>query len=387
MKYCKRCVQPDTRPGIEFDENGVCAACLYAESVKNINWKAREKEAKEIVEWAKKKAKESKSGYDCVIGVSGGKDSTVQALWARKMGLNPLLVNGMPEGITEVGAHNIDNISWLGFDMIKIRPDPNVMKQLFKRDFYKYLNPIKVTEYPLWNSTYWITRAFKIPLILQGDNDGLTLGAVKEMIDAGGDAANVYDNATLAGGDAIAEYGKEVDPKKLVMYQFAKKDVLDKEGIKAIYVQYYDKDWSSRRNAEIALKHGLKTRTDDLHELGRVNHFCALDSDMQMPNQMFKYLKFGFGFATDEVNEDIQQGRITRKEGIKLVKEYDGKCGKKYIKKFCDYIDIDEKEFWRVVDQFVNKKLFKKNPKTGEWEPKFEVGVDFDEEKGVSVKS
>ena len=94
-----------------------------------------------------------------------------------------------------------------------------------------------------------------------------------------------------------------------------------------------------------------------------------------------------FGFATDEVNEDIQHGRMTREEGIKLVKEYDGKCGDAYIKKFCDYVEIDEKEFWNVVDKFVNTKLFKKNPKTGKWEPKFEVGVDFDEEKGVSVKS
>ena len=79
MKYCKKCLQPDTRPGIVFDEHGVCAACNYQEQVyHSIDWEARQKELREIAEWAKSK----KAAYDCVIGVSGGKDSTFQALYA-----------------------------------------------------------------------------------------------------------------------------------------------------------------------------------------------------------------------------------------------------------------------------------------------------------------
>ena len=111
--------------------------------------------------------KTSKSNYDCVVGVSGGKDSTLQALIARdKLGLRCLLVNSEPEGITEIGKHNIENLKNLGFDVISLRPNPKLMKKLIKRDFYKYLNPQKVTEFSLYSSGYIIADEFNIPLII-----------------------------------------------------------------------------------------------------------------------------------------------------------------------------------------------------------------------------
>ena len=377
MKYCKKCVQPDTRPAIIFDEEGVCYACRYAESAKSIDWEKREKELMEIAEWAKKN---NRGGYDCVIGVSGGKDSTVQALIARdKMGLNPLLVNAVPENITEIGKHNIDNLARLGFDLLMLRPNPNIMRQLIKRDFYKYGNPQKVTEYTLWASAYQIALAYEIPLVIQGENAGLTLGV--KNLGRGDDAAEVFKNNTLQGGDGAKEYSDEVDPKNLIQYKFPKRELLDQAGIRAIYLQYYTKDWSPKKNAEFAVKHGLRVREEeDLHDIGRYNRYFALDSDMNIYNQMIKYYKLGFGFATDEACYDIRDGYITRSEGIRLVKEYDSGCADRYIQKFCDYIDIIWEEFWRVVDKFTNKKLFRKDLKTGKWMPKFEVGVDFYEE-------
>jgi len=377
MKYCKKCVQPDTRPGIVFDEEGVCYACRYAQSIEIIDWGERRKKLKEIAKWAKEN---NNGGYDCVIGVSGGKDSTFQALYARdNLGLNPLLVNAVPEGITEIGKYNIDNLARLGFDLLMIRPNPNIMLQLIKRSFYKYCNPQKVTEYTLWASAYQVALAYRIPLIIQGENAGLTLG-VSEGLGTDGDAANVFKSNTLSGGDAISEYGDEVDPKYLLQYQFPKRKLLDQAGIKAIWLQYYIKEWSPRKNAEFSISHGIKIRDDeDLHELGRYTRYFCLDEDLIICNQMLKYYKFGFGFATDEACYDIREGYISRDEGVNLVKEYDGRCGEKYIKDFCEYIGITMDEFWRVVDKFVNKKLFEKDSKTGKWKPKFEVGVDYEE--------
>ena len=126
MRICKRCIQPDTRPGIYFDDQGVCGACLWEEKKKEIDWESREKELQDIAEWAKKT---TKSNYDCAIGVSGGKDSTKQALTARdRLGLRCLLVNCEPDGITEIGRHNIENLKKLGFDVISIRPNPKVLR-------------------------------------------------------------------------------------------------------------------------------------------------------------------------------------------------------------------------------------------------------------------
>ena len=173
MRICKTCIQPDTRPGIYFDSNGVCGACLWEAEKKHVDWKSREKELIEIAGSVKK----SSNTYDCVIGVSGGKDSTFQALKARDLlGLRCLLVNGEPENITDIGRHNIENLKNLGFDVLSLRPNPKIMKKLIRHDFYTRLNPVKATEYALWSSAYIVANNFNIPLIIQGENAALTLG-------------------------------------------------------------------------------------------------------------------------------------------------------------------------------------------------------------------
>ncbi len=365
MRYCRKCVQPDTRPKIYFNQEGICGACLWEEEKKKIDWEKRIKELEEITEWAKKEAK-SRGTYDCALGVSGGKDTTFTALYAKdKLGLNCLLVNAAPAQITEIGQHNIDNLLSLGFDMITLKVNPKVLRKLIKRDFYKYLNSSKPTEYILWSSTFRIALSYNIPLIIQGENEALTLG-VREGLNLDGDAMGVRKINTLAGGDAFKEYiGDGIEKKDLLMYQFPDPKLFQEADIRAIYLQYYAKEWSRVGNAEFAIKYGMKLRDDDLHNLGRIHRFCQLDSDFHMVNQMFKFVKLGFGFATDEVCYDIREGRITREEGFKLIKEYDGLCGDKYIKGFCDYIGIDVKEFWRVVERFRDEELFEKT--NGKW--------------------
>ena len=372
MKYCKKCLQPNTRPGIKFNEEGICYACLYEEEKKNIDWIAREKELKEIAEWAKKTAK---GAYHCVIGVSGGKDSSFQAVYAKeKLGLNVLLVNSEPDKITEIGKHNIENLINQGFDIIKMRPNPKIIKKLVKESFYKYGKPIKPTEYPLWTSAYIIADKFDIPLVIQGENAALTLGVVNSGLGNDGNALNVNEGNTLAGGNASDWVDEDINLNQLYMYQFPDKKRLIDKGIKAIYLQYYVKEWSQVYNADFSIARGLFGRTtEDLHDIGRYRRYTALDSDMQIVNQMIKYYKFGFGFATDEACYDIREGRISREEAIWLVNEYDGKCGEKYIKEFCEYIDITLEEFWKVVDKYVNKELFKKD-ENGKWTSKFKIG-------------
>lgn len=379
MRYCKRCLQPDTRPGILFNEHQICYACLYEESKQKIDWGVKEKELKEIADEAKSKAKAKGNAYDCVIGVSGGKDSTFQAVYAKeKLGLNPLCVNCVPDEITEVGKHNIDNLSKLGFDIIGVNPNPNVAKHLARRGFYEYGNIVKASEYCLWTSAYMIADKFDIPLIIQGENAALTLGAALNQ-EGSGDAFSVVDLNTLQGCKASDWVDDRTSLKELYFYDFPDVERLKKKGIRAIFLQYYVKEWSQVRNADFSIARGLWGRsTEDLHDIGRYRRYTALDSDIQIVNQMIKYLKFGFGFATDEAGYDIREGRLSREDAVWLVKEYDGKCGEQYIQLACDYMNISKEEFWRVVDSYVNKKLFEKD-KNGCWIPKFEVGVDFEE--------
>lgn len=369
VKYCTNCLQPDTRPDVKF-KDGLCYACLYEESKKSIDWGLRGRELQEIADWAKNKTE----SYDCVIGVSGGKDSTFQALYAKeRLGLNPLLVNCVPDNITEIGRHNIENLINHGFDIIHLRPNPKIMRAVTKRSFYEYGNPQKPSEYPLWASSYIIANNFNIPLILQGENAALTLG-LDNKLGTDGNALNVNQGNTLAGCNAGDWITDDIALNKLFMYQFPDKTELARKGIKAVYLQYYAKEWSQVYNADFAIARGIWGRaTEDLHDIGRYRRYTALDSDINIVNQMLKYLKFGFGFATDEACYDIREGRLTREEAIWLVEEYDGKCAERYIKDFCEYIDITVEEFWRITDGYVNKELFSRE--NGKWMPRFKVGV------------
>lgn len=352
MRYCKKCVQSDSRPGIVFSEDGICGACLWEEEKNKIDWTLREKELKELVD----QAKSLNRAYDCVIGVSGGKDSLFQAIYARDvLKLRTLLVNCEPDHITELGALNIENIKQLGFDVIGIRANPVVLRKLIKRDFYKYLNPVKPTEYVLWASAYIIADKFDIPLVIQGENPGETLG-VSETTGTDGNALNADLQNTIK-VDPLEEYfSDEISRNDLFLYRYDKQKMIEK-GIKGIWLSHYVKEWSQPHNAAFSMNYGLKIRpvTVDPYELGTYRLYSQLDGAMLEVNQLFKYIKFGFGQATDHVCYDIREGLISRDEGIFLVKELDGGCGEKFIKDFCKYIDITEEEFWNHANKFRGK--------------------------------
>lgn len=381
MRYCKKCLQPDTRPGILFSEGGICYACLYEKEKKKINWNQRFEEIKQIASDAKGEAKKRGNLYDCVIGVSGGKDSTFQAMYCKeKLGLHPLLVNCTPDEITDVGKKNIDNLNHLGFDIISLHLDPIVAKKLARKSFLEKGNLVTASEYCLWASAYIIADKFNIPLIVQGENAALTLGTAlkQEQTD---DAFSVVKLNTLGGFNSDDLIDTKIGVSKEDLYFYAMPDIegMKKKGIRAIFLQYYAKEWSQVTNADFSIARGLVGRTDDLHDIGRYRRYTGLDCDLIIANQMIKYLKFGFGFATDEACYDIREGRLSREDAIWYVKEYDGKCGQRYIDFACNYLSITKKQFWDVVNRYVNRDLFSQD-ENGNWVPRFDVGVDYDSE-------
>ena len=367
MRICKRCIQPDSRPGIYFNEDGVCGACLWEDEKKSIDWNSREKELQESEKWANNT---NKGNYDCVIGVSGGKDSTRQVIVARDdLDLDCLLVNCEPEGITNIGRKNIENLKNQGFDVITIRPNPKIMKKLIKYDFYKNLNPVQATEFPLYCSTYVIAEKFQIPLIIQGENPGLTLGTSLTGVGKNSNSLNANKLQTLSKG--IDEYLQidGVTKKDLFFFKY-NREILEENNVKGIWLQYFLKEWSFRGNAEFSKKYGFVYRDEnfDPNSIGTFMPFARLDSDMVSVNQMFKQIKFGFGQCMDDACYDLREGRITRDEAIELVKKYDGKCDQKYIEQFCEYIEISIDEFWKNVEKFRGQ-MWEKDM-NGNWENK-----------------
>ena len=372
MKYCSKCLQPDTRPGIEFREDGICSACVYQlEKKPQIDWYARKLELAKIVACAKAQAK---GPYDCVIGVSGGKDSHFQALYAKEqLGLRVLLVNYYPDDMTPEGQSNLNNLCWQGFDLISIRPNPNVMAECCKKAFYESLNPVKPTEYPLHVVTCQVTLKFGIPLFIHGENIALTLG-VTGARKADDDALGCKDNITVAGGNSKDWLQNGIEIDDLYWFQYPEESQLRKS-VRGIHLDYYVQEFSRQNNMRFAISRGLIGRSlVDPSLTGSLTPFTNIDSNMQILSQMLKWYKFGFGYVTDEVCYDIRAGLSTRDDSIKLVERYDGKCDERYVKEFCDYVSISLEEFWRVVDLHVNKELFIKDS-NDTWVPKFKVGT------------
>ncbi len=349
LKICSKCIQPNTRPGIFFNNESICGACLWEEEKTRINWSERTSELKNIAQQTKK----SNSIYDCVIGVSGGKDSTMQAITARdSLGLRCLLVNYQPDNITPIGAENIENLKQLGFDVISIRPNPQIMKKLVKFDFLNSLNPVKATEFSLYSSAYIIAEKFQIPLIIQGENPGLTVGTSLTGVGKDSDALNAYKLQTLSDGWKKYLDIDGVSEKDLLLFHYDI-DKLIKLNTRGIWLQYFLKEWSYSGNANFSSKFGFKGRTNfSPEDIGTYVSFGALDSDLVHVNQMLKFIKFGFGFCMDHVCYDIRDGIMDRKEAIELVLRYDGKCSQKYIDEFCEYIEISYDDFYKTIENF-----------------------------------
>ena len=372
MKYCKKCLQPDTRPQIEFDAEGVCPACRYSETLEFIDWTARKQELLSVCEPYRSKHGE----YDSIVGVSGGKDSTRQALYVRDvLGMNPLLVSltYSPEQQTQRGADNLANLAELGFDVISIGPSPEVWKKLVRKGFMQYGNWARSTELALFASVPRFAVAYQIQLIFWGENPMLTLGEVSNKgKNSGGIAKTTLGGNTLGGGDISWLMDDDIQRNHVLQYIYPSDSELSTAGLQFVYLGYFWQYWSKTFNASFSGSRGLDVRDKHPSEIGDDLGVDALDDDWVALNQMLKYLKLGFGKVTDNVNEKIRQGTMTREQGLKIVRQFDGQCEKNNIMEFCRYIDITEQQFWEVVDGFVNKDLFEKDEQ-GQWQPRFEV--------------
>ena len=373
MKYCQNCLQPDTRPNTIFTVDGLCPACNYFNLLKNVDWQERFDSLKDIFS---KHPRSKGQFHDCIIGVSGGKDSTRQALFLRdKLEINPLLVclSYPPEQVTSRGVSNLSNLIELGFDVLISAPAPNTWRDLKKKGFDKFTNSFRSTEMALFASVPQIAIKYGINLIMWGENPGLQLGDMKTLGQNGYDGNSLrYMNTLSSGLNWMLDAG--FSKKDLIPYIYPDISEFDKHELQIVYLGWFLGDWSLVNNAMYSCGNGLEIRIDGVDKTGDLYGVTALDEDFTPVNQLIKYYKFGFGRVTDYVNEEIRLGRLTRDEGIALVEKYDDAQDKQYIKNYCDYLNITVDEFWSKVKASTNNNLFKFN-QNGSISRKFKVGV------------
>ncbi|MDB4346481.1 N-acetyl sugar amidotransferase [bacterium] len=377
MKYCSECLQPDTRPNTIF-QNGVCPACVYSKTNGNhnsavVNYVDNVNAFKNYI----KPYLANDRPYDCVLGVSGGKDSTSQALFARDvLGLNPILVCLLfpPLLVSRLGTHNLANLSRLGFNIHIIQISPDDWRKMMYLGLQKYGNPLTSTEQALYCSVpqFAIREGYK--LILWGENPALQLGDMNQLGSDAFDGDKLRKANTIKDGnvDWCQEIWGEI--KSLERYKYPTSQEYERHGLKTAYMGPAMSDWSMINNTRRSALNGFDCRNEKSINIGDNWGAMALDQNITVTNQRVKYLKFGFGRMTDYMNDQIRNGMIDRQSAINYVERYDGKCTSAYMLKLSKYFGISYSELWNILDKFVNKKLFmKKNIDT--YEPLFEVGV------------
>ena len=371
MKYCTKCLNTDSRPGTTLNSSGLCSVCSNLNKFDPIIFQS---DLKEIVEFGRSN---SNNGYDCLIGVSGGKDSSFQALYVRDvLKMNPLLVSLSypPEQLSKRGVNNLENLIKLGFDLHLIHPDPSLWKEIIRISFHKYANILKGCELALFASVPRFAIQRQIPLIWWGENSALQLGETNVLGDSPWDGANLLRMNTLNNGclEWLEKFG--YTKSDLFLYDFPSKEEIFKAKIRTVFLGPFIPEWSSYHNASLSCLNGLDINKADPQIDGDLHGITSIDDSWVSINQMIKYYKYGFGRATDDANELIWGRLINRDQGIAIVEEFDGKYSEESLREFCLYLDINLNEFWDKVDSILNQKLFKKIAQ-GQYKRKFKVGL------------
>lgn len=367
MKYCVKCLTPDTRPRIGFNSEGVCNACTYTEFEKNrdINWGVRHSEFLDLIT----KYKRDDGYWDCVIPWSGGKDSTMNALKLKiEYGMNPLLVTFNPILPTRIGEYNKKIMRDFGFDHIEIKVNGKISSKLAKRFFIERGNP-KVhwdagKECPIIRTA----MNFKIPLVIYSEHGETEYGGNKINEDSGKirDFVEVIEN--LIGDDPRNWVSDDISEKDLNPYIYPDLDEVEKIGVKAIFLSYFFK-WDQWENYEYVKKYIDFKENPHGRVEGTFTKHDSLDDKIDDLYYYMQYIKFGFGRCVRDTSRMIQNGHMTREEGLKLCKKYDGEFPERHLKDVLEFMQISESDFYKIVDKHRNKEIWTKN--NGEWELRF----------------
>jgi len=313
MRRCKKCVMPDTRPGSVFDKEGVCLACRNYEKRSQVDWDARFQELAELCEQYRR----NDGYYDCVIAVSGGKDSyfilhTIKG----QLGMNPLLITvANPFTKTRAGEFNLANLMEVfGCDHMMLTINPNFIKRQIKSDFEQFGEPLRFIESAIYIQPPKLARQFGIPLVFYGENAG-------------------YDYGTT-------DVESPIRPN---------------EDADVRYLGYYV-PWESTHHLAVAQKYGFRDLANEWVRDGCSENFEQIDSFGYMAHIWMKYPKFSFQRVSDIESRRIREGLQTREEAMVLVEKYDHKLDRRALDDFVGTLGYTHSEFWNIVEKW-NKYL------------------------------
>jgi len=382
VEFCKRCVISNQRPSsvvefknrpankkptIGFGEDGICEACRYAEIKQAIDWAARERELAVLCD----RFRSRDGSYDCIVPGSGGKDSAfVSHMLKYKYGMNPLTVTWAPHKYTDIGWQNFQSWIHAGFDNILYTPNGKVHRLLTRLAFENLCHPFQPFIIGQRMIGPRFSALYGIPLVFYGENPAEYGNDIKENDNPTMDMSFFYDssrdfNSLYLGGYSVRELVNQfgVSINDLNPYIPLDGERLCKVGTQVHYFGYYVK-WDPQENYYYATEHtGFKPNPERTE--GSYSKYSSIDDRIDVLHYYTTYIKFGLGRASYDAAQEIRSGKITREEGVSLVRRYDSEFPSKYFSEILDYMNINEERFWNIIDRARSPHLWRKED--GQW--------------------
>ena len=349
MKYCSRCVMASTRPGITFDENGVCSACQHYEKQKNTDWVERKNELRRICDLFRKP-----TGYDCIIAISGGKDSHEQVrVMKEEMGMNPILVTVEDNFImSEAGKHNIANISErFGCHIIALKPDIKGQKKAMRYCFEEYGKPTNYLDVLMYHYPMWMSKLMGIPLLVYGEDTSYFYGGIDDEEKAS--SLNQFKNGVSSGIPIQELINLGIPKRDLGFFDLPPFD----SDLYPIYLSYFI-PWNSYRNYILSRNEGFKDLRGEYSRNNHVEDFDQIDSFSYLIHPSMKFPRLGHSQSTDYCSKFIRYGLMTREEAVIKINSMDNTPDNRMIDDFCEFLDMRRSEFWKIYNSHFNMDLF-----------------------------
>lgn len=357
MTYCRRCVLPDTKPGVKFDAEGICSACRSVEIKHRIDWKAREAKLRQICDEIRGR---NGNGYDCVVPVSGGKDSMFQVHMMKDVyKLHTAAVNVTSHVQTAEGIMNLNAmVENLGVDLLKVVVRPSTQKKMRRICLFKLGNPNYAEHRVVFAAVARTAYFYGAPLVVWGEDVGVEFGGNVAASGAEGSAEDLINNDLFRESGFEELVGDEIPERELFFYHHPDKEEIRRKNIKSIYLGFFHW-WDGYKNFQRAKEFGFQARRAG-NLSGNILNYDNIDEKLCELHIWFKFLKFGFWRPTDQACYHIWNGRMSRDEAVELVAEKQYEFPGEYLPEFLEFHQLTEREFFDWAEHWRNQEIWHK---------------------------
>lgn len=367
--YCRRCVLPDTRPGVSLDAEGVCRGCRNAERKRAIDWRTRAAAFRALVE----EVRALRRDYDCVVPVSGGKDSFWQVVTCLDHGLRPLCVTYRVPGRTPLGERNLRALVRLGVDHVDFQLDPEIERRFIAKAFRRTGIGGLVTHMAIYAWPARVAMEKRIPLVLYGENSAFEYGTDDDRLTGAAVDGPWLRKFGVTEGTTARDWADDDLPERALRPLMVSTDAeLREAGVSVRFLGHYF-PWDPENSRRIASARGFAAS-----EKPRVGHydFVNIDDDMIGVHHHTKWHKFGITRTWDTLSMEIRAGRLSREAAIGHLASRGDETPWEDIERFCAYTGLSRGEYFEIAERFRSHDLWSR--RDGRWVIEGFLIPDFD---------